>query len=332
MLNFGQKVEEQSGDTIPKDAILWCVLNVREIKVSRETQGQYLDIELTVADNQPYARRKIWDKIAHPFDNNNSEKWRSAGYGAIRRILEATKGATPDNQNSYVLNQLTDLSGLTVPVLVGIEKGNDDYPDDKNKAEYLSPHSTVKKIAECYRLLCAGQYQYNKPGKAGTPPGVPAQGSMFNGTAQQPPAQFAPQAAPVPQAAPAAPAPTWLAPGPASPAPAYAQAQQAGNFAPPATAPSQPPVSTQASTAPQYNPGPAAQNAAYPSNPPQQYVQAPAPAFQPGQAPAPQQQYVNPAVPQQPAMTNMAPAVQPATTYPSNGGLPAQFPMTPPQG
>lgn len=218
-LNFGQKVEEKSGDVIPKDTIVWCVLNIREIKNSRDTNGRYLDIELTVADNQPFARRKLWDKIADPFDVNNSEEWRTMAYGSIRRILEAVKGATPENANSYTLNQLQDLHGLTVPVLIGIEKGNAQYPDDKNRAEYLSPHSSVKKIVEAYRLLCSGVYTIAKAAA----PAAPQQGSMFTGTATPPPAGF-PPAAPAPAAAQNGPG--WLAPATPAAAPAPAPAQQ----------------------------------------------------------------------------------------------------------
>lgn len=238
-MNFGHKIEEKSNDVIPKDTILWAVVNVRELKYSQDTNGRYVDIELTIADNQPYARRKIWDKIADPFDTNNSEAWRTMGYGSIRRILEAVKGATPDNPNSYTLNQLQDLHGLTVPILVGIEKGSTQYPDDKNRAEYLSPHSTVKKIVEAYRLLCAGTHQYGKPAA----PAAPQQGSMFTGTATAPPANFPPAQ---PQQAPAQ-GPGWLAPPAAAPAAApppqggYApQPAAPGNFPQPAPMSGQP--------------------------------------------------------------------------------------------
>jgi len=218
-LNFGQKIEEKSNDVIPKDTLLWGVINIREMKYSQETNGRYMDIEITVADNQPYARRKIWVKIADPFDTNNSEAWRTMGYGEIRRILEAVKGATPDNPNSYALNRLEDLHGLMVPMLIGIEKGNTQYPDDKNRVEFLSPHSSVKKIVECFRLLSSGVFQYGKPAA----PAAPQQGSMFAGTANPPPANM-------PLATPAATAPAqgpgWLAPPAGAPAAAQPGFQQ----------------------------------------------------------------------------------------------------------
>lgn len=245
MLNFGQKVQESDNSIIPKDALLWAVINIREMKKSRETNGEYLDIELTIADNQPYARRKIWIMVANPFDGNNSEEWRTMGYGAIRRILEAVKGATPDNANSYVLNQLQDLHGWTVPIITTIEKGKDGY-GDKNKAEFLSPHSSVKKIVECFRLLHSGVFTYAKAEK----PSAPGQGSMFTGTQNPPPAAMAH----TPAATPANNAPSFLAPLPAAGQPAHVppaqpQAFTAGQSAQHQVAPvsavvHQPPAST----------------------------------------------------------------------------------------
>lgn len=234
MLNFGQKVEEKSGDIIPKDELLWAVLSIREVKNSSETRGRYLDIELTICDNQPHKGRKIWVMIADPFDSNNSEAWRTMGYGAIRRILEAVKGASPDNVNSYTLNQLEDLHGLVVPIITTIEKGKEGY-EDKNKADFLSPHSSIKKIVECYNLLRQGVHTYNKQGKAAS--GAPQQGSMFAGTASAHPAQMpavggmAPSAAHQQQPA-ATNAPGWLAPA-GAPAQAPQQGFQQGQVAAP---------------------------------------------------------------------------------------------------
>lgn len=239
MLNFGQKVAEKSNDVIPKNTLLWGVINIREIKNSRETNGRYLDIEMTVADNIPYARRKVWTKIADPFDSNNSEEWRTMGYGAIRRILEAVKGATPDNANSYVLNQLQDIHGLMVPFMVTVEKAKDGY-DDKNGAEFLSPFSSVKKIVESFKLLQAGTYLY---GKAETAP-APGQNSMFTGTGAPPPVA-APNQPPA-AAAPSAAGPGWLAPPAAANPPTVAPAQ----VAPASFSPGQPVIPQTSGSAP----------------------------------------------------------------------------------
>lgn len=303
-LNFGQQVEEKTfdNDVIPKDTLVWMVVNVRGIQNSKETNGRYLDVELTVAEGQPYEKRKIWDKIADPFDAQNSEAWRNMGYGAIRRILEAVRGADPSNPNSYVLKRLEDIGGLTVPVVVGIEKGSKEYPDDKNRVEYLSPHSSVKKIVECYNLLQQGINQYGKSKSSGSNDG---QGNLLSQGPAPTPAAMPPAQQPAAQQQPTQNAgPGWLAPQ-----------GQAPQGQPPAAAP-----------APQ-------------AAPPQQ--QAPAQGFTQGQPPA-QPQQAAPYQPPAATATSAPPASQPQTGQPSamnattshSEAGPAPFPAAgqPPQG
>ena len=234
-MNFGQAVEEKSfsGEVIPKDTLVWCHFKLRGFKNSKQTNGRYLDIELTVAENQPHAGRKIWDKMADPFDESNGVEWRNMAYGAIRRILEAVKGANPSDANSYALNSLEDLNGLVVPVRVGIEKGSGDYPDDKNGVDYISPFSSVKKVVECYELLKSGVFTCSKE-KA--KPQAPAQGNMFAGTQTAPPAAMPPQQQVNQQVQ----DPNWLAQQQQVPNPGFQQG---------ATPPQQQPVGSPASAA-----------------------------------------------------------------------------------
>jgi len=251
-LNFGQKVEEKSpDDIIPKGTLLWVNFTVRGFKNSSTTNGRYADIEMTVAEGQPFAKRKIWAMLADINDTNNSQAWRDMAYGAIRRILEATQNAVPADANSYSINGYEDLSGRVVPVLIGIEKGTDGH-DDKNTVDYLSPQSSVKKIVKCFELLSQGVHEY---GKKEAPKG-PQTGNLLAGTQVQTPVAAPPAAggyAPPPAAAQAAPA--YLAPQPAA-APANppqgqvpAQPQQAQ----PVTA-AVPPQQPQTNTAPPVTP------------------------------------------------------------------------------
>lgn len=220
VMNFGQKVEERSNDIIPKNSLVWCVFALRGLKNSRETNGRYLDVELTVCEGQPYARRKIWTMIGDPYDANNKEEFRTMGTATIRRILEACKGANPQIPESYSLNAFEDLNGLVVPVLVTVQKGNKEYPDDKNGADFLSPYSGLKKIVESYKLLTEGKHFYGKE----EAPAPAAQGNMF-GTAPSAPPVGAPMFGnSTPQAAPAA-QPGWLAPASAAQPPAQPPTQ-----------------------------------------------------------------------------------------------------------
>lgn len=160
MLDFSAKIEEKDYDLIPKGTLLWAVINLKGVKASNSTTSKYLDIELTVDEGQPYARRKIFVKIGDPNHAGNSEEYKKMGYGAIRRILEAAFGANPANPQSY--NVIPDptyfvLHGKRVPVKVTIEKGKDGY-EDKNSVEFLSPHSSVKSVAKAFEDLKAGKH------------------------------------------------------------------------------------------------------------------------------------------------------------------------------
>jgi len=160
MLDFSAKIEERDFDLIPKGTLLWAVINLKGVKASNSTTSKYLDIELTIDEGQPYARRKIFVKVGDPNHQGNSEEYRKMGYGAIRRILEASFGATPANPQSY--NVIPDptyhvLHGKRVPVKVTIEKGKDGY-EDKNSVEFLSPHSSVKSVAKSFEDLKAGKH------------------------------------------------------------------------------------------------------------------------------------------------------------------------------
>lgn len=205
MLDFSQKAEEKNNDLIPKGTLLWAVLNCRGLKNSSKG-GRYLDIELTIEDGQPFARRKIWTMIGDPLFAGNSEAYRNMGLSAIRRILEVAFGATPDSPDSYkVMTDYSQLTGQIVAVKVAEKKGQDGY-DDKNDVEFLSPHSSIKSVVKAFEDLKAGVHA---PAGAAAKPGAakaPAPATGFSGFAQAP--------------APAASAkPAWLGQGqPAQPA------------------------------------------------------------------------------------------------------------------
>lgn len=237
MLNFGQKVDERNNELIPKDTLLWCQLVVRGLKNSRNTNGKMLDLELVVLPGQPYAGRKMWTLIADPFDGNNSEEFRKMGYGQIRRILEGVFGSNPNNPASYNLQSYDQFNGITVPCVTVIEKGKDGF-DDKNKPEFLSPYSSVKKIVDCFNLLKAGVNVYEKKDDKKPAGGTPvAQTSGFTAPPAAPTAGMAP---PQPQVA-AGNGPGWLAPTP-SPAAAPQPAVATTGFIPPAQPAAAPPA------------------------------------------------------------------------------------------
>lgn len=239
MLNFGNKVEERNNDLMPKGALALCSLTVRGTKNSSQTNGRYLDVELVVLPNQPFAGRKMWDTIADAYDGQNSQEYRDMGIGKIRRILEAVKGARPDQPATYNLSSYEELSGLVVPVYVDIQKGKNGY-EDKNIPDYLSPHSSVKTVVESYKLLQQGIFKHEK--SAAKPAGqTPATGGFTPPAMQAAPVAATPAGQPMTavQTNPQSAGPSWLAQDGGQQQQQAVQPAQTAAAAPAAAAPAQ---------------------------------------------------------------------------------------------
>lgn len=143
---------------IPNGALLWVVINMRGIKPNPNTGTSSLDLELTVDDNQPFARKKLWQFIGDPMHPGNSEGYRQQGMVAVTRILEAGRQAGPHNPAGYQIADYSALNGLRVPVKIGIEAGKDGY-DDKNKvAEWLTPNPASQSGYKLFVKLQSGDH------------------------------------------------------------------------------------------------------------------------------------------------------------------------------
>lgn len=166
-LDFSQPAEEKDFGLMPKGQLAWTIFKVREYKTS-QAGNKYLDVELTVNEGQPYAKKKLWINIMDPLAPNNTDGAKNMGLMMLRRIMEAAMGATPDNPASYQkINRYEDLNGLLVPVMVTIEKSDDPEYDDKNSVEFLSPFSGVSKIVKAYNMLAEDKvYNINSSPKS----------------------------------------------------------------------------------------------------------------------------------------------------------------------
>lgn len=212
MVDFSKAAgSNQASNLIPAGQLAWAIVNYRGTKASA-SGGRYLDIELVIDDDQPFARRKIWEMVGDPEHPGNSEGYREMGQRAIVRMLEAGRNAGPHNPAGYQLpgdapEAYAALDGLRVPIKIKIEKGGDGY-DDKNKVgEWLTPNPQSSGF-KAYEKLKAGQYNVSP---TATQPSV--QQSMFGGAVPPPavaptggwgapPAQTAsPPAPPVPSPA-----------------------------------------------------------------------------------------------------------------------------------
>lgn len=194
MMDFsGAAGAATSSDTIPNGQLAWAIVNVRAVKASA-SGGQYIDMELTLDDNQPYARRKVWEMVGDPNHQGNSEKYRQMGTIAICRMLEAGRGAGPHNPAGYKIDAYEQLSGLRVPVKIGVEKGENGHADKNRVAEFLTPNPASESGHKLYQKLMAGEYApagkaigAAQPNGFGQPPAAaPAQQQAFGGFGNQP--------------------------------------------------------------------------------------------------------------------------------------------------
>lgn len=197
MMDFSGAAGQASDfDILPNGQLAWAVLNVRALKNS-SGGSQYLDVELTIDQGQPFAGRKLWDKIGNPFFEGNSEKYRQMGMLAITRILEAGRGAGPNNQAGYQLDDFQQLNGLRVPIKVGIEQGTEGHDDKNRVSEWLTPNPASQSGHKHFVTLQSGVYNASANKTQAAPPangfgGAPAasgNGSQTGGFGNGAPAQ-----------------------------------------------------------------------------------------------------------------------------------------------
>lgn len=208
MLNFGTPADEGSNDLIPANTLVYAYMNVRGLKLSRKG-GQYIDMELTIAGEQPYAKRKVWDIIMDPGFAANSPEAKNMGLMKIRRIFESAIldngqlafGSTPDRPESYSMRTYEDFNGgKMIPIKITIRKQKDH--DDKNNVEVLSPYSSSKNIVAAYNALKEGKHSLDGD------PNSAQQNGFAAGAGAQPPVQNT-QAAPAGSPQQGA-APSWM--------------------------------------------------------------------------------------------------------------------------
>lgn len=155
-------------DLLPKGMFAWAILSVRGVKGSG-SGGQYIDCELTIAEGQPYAGRKLWDMIGHPYFQGNSEKYRQMGMVAVTRILEAGRNAGPHNPDGYKIDDFSQLNGLKVAIKVGVEEGSGGHDDKNRVAEWLTPNPASQSGYKGFQKLIAGDHNLGN-GQAATAP------------------------------------------------------------------------------------------------------------------------------------------------------------------
>lgn len=178
-------------DLIPNGQLAWAIIEYRGLK-SSQSGGQYLDLILTLDDNQPFARRKVFERIGDPAFAGNSDAYKQMAFAAIARVLEAGAGAGPNKPDAYKIPTRLDgapdysvLNGMRVGVKIKVEKGTGGYDDKNTVAEYLTPNPTSGGNKGWVKLL-AGQYGAAAPaqtaaGGFGTGGAPQTAGGLFGG-------------------------------------------------------------------------------------------------------------------------------------------------------
>ena len=151
-------------DLIPNGTLAWAILTVGEKRNSKESNGEYYNVELTLLDGE-FAGRKVFEILPNIYDHNNSEKWRAMGISSITRIFESSgwfKPAEPASYNAYAGKPfeaiMLGMDGQRVAIKVKVEKSKDPAYADKNKVgEWLSPNPNSKGGFTEYQRLIGGQ-------------------------------------------------------------------------------------------------------------------------------------------------------------------------------
>jgi hypothetical protein len=212
-----------STDLIPNGQMAWVVIAFRETKISKTSGGRMADLELTIDDGQPYARRKLWYNLLDPMDTNHKPGGREMGMAALTRILEAHRwGGRQEAFNEdwfkanggYVVDSyqphdpsFAGLHLMRAAVKIKVKPAENGYAEGNDIAEFLSPNPKSASF-KSYEKLRQGIYNATAQpaaaqgslgfGAAAAPafttPAQPASGGF--GAAQataQPAATFAPQ-------------------------------------------------------------------------------------------------------------------------------------------
>ena len=139
------------------------ILTVGEKRNSKESNGEYFNVELTLVGGE-YEGRKVFAMIPNIYDTNNSEKWRNGTVGSITRIFESSgwfKPSDPASYNAFAGKPFAEImlgmDGQRVAIKVKVEKSKDPAYGDKNKVgEWLSPNPASGGYAD-YQKLIGGQ-------------------------------------------------------------------------------------------------------------------------------------------------------------------------------
>jgi hypothetical protein len=147
-------------ELIPAGTLAWAIIKVTNKKNTKDSGGEYYNIELTVHGGE-YEGRKVFEMLPNYQDSRNSDKWRAMGVTNITRIMEAAGFFKPSDPESYkafvgkpfeIIANFID--GQRCAIKVKVEKNSDPAYADRNKvADYLSPNPASGGYKDFQRLI-----------------------------------------------------------------------------------------------------------------------------------------------------------------------------------
>ena len=150
----------QAPTLIPAGTLASASVMITDLKKSQASGGEYANLELTLVGGE-FEGRKVFEMIANPLDENNSEGWRNMAIANLTRMFEAAgifKVENPDSYNQFNGKPFTAicaaLDGSRIAIKIKVEKDKSgQYPDKNKVSEYLSPnpssggHKSWEKLA-----------------------------------------------------------------------------------------------------------------------------------------------------------------------------------------
>lgn len=193
------------------------------VKASKETNGLYFNLELTILKG-PYKGRKVFEILPFPGDPRNSVKWVEMGATNLCRLFETAGVFVPGDEESYaqfnhlVLDEITaikpdengrfvipanlltnlkaaanemahELNALTAAVKIKIEEAEEDsaYPSKNKVGEWLSSNPASGGHKKYLELVQQGdQAAEAARGGAMRPPGSAKAKPAAGGVAAKP--------------------------------------------------------------------------------------------------------------------------------------------------
>lgn len=188
MMNFNQQSSATGNiELIPNGVLSWVVVTVKGIKISPKTGSRYAELELTLKGGK-YERRKIFTNIGDPSYAGNSDEFKKMGYGALSRILEASRIVNFQDPASYNIvngksfdDVMRMIDGKDAAIKVRVVPERDGYQAKNEVAEWLSPNP-VSTSSKDFQKLISGDTGGTQQG-GGNAPAAPA--NPFAGAAQQ---------------------------------------------------------------------------------------------------------------------------------------------------